>query len=113
MAVTFAFAPDALAPVLLLIVVGWLILQNVVSLRVLGSAVGLDTPRRPGGRAHRWRAGGTLGAVFGVPVAAAIASVLAVWLDVAGPPGRGAASITPSAGGPGKDRVGGVTASSE
>jgi predicted PurR-regulated permease PerM len=87
-AVTFAFAPDALGPVLVSILVGWFIVQNVVSPRVLGSAVGLDPLVVLAAVLVGGAVAGPLGAIFGVPVAAAIASVIAVWLDVARPAGR-------------------------
>jgi len=87
-AVTFAFTPDALAPVLALVLVGWLVVQNVVSPRVLGSAVGLDPLVVLAAVLIGGAVAGPLGAVFGVPIVAAIASVLAVWLDVARAAGR-------------------------
>ena len=86
--VTLAFTPDALAPVIVSILVGWLVLQNVVSPRVVGTAVGLDPLVVLAAVLIGGALAGPLGAVFGVPVAAAIASVLKVWLDVAGPAGR-------------------------
>ena len=40
--VTFVFAPDQLVPVVAVMAVGWLLIQNVISPRVMGSAVGLS-----------------------------------------------------------------------
>ena len=87
-AVTFAFTPDAVAPVIVLILVGWLVVQNVVSPRVLGSAVGLDPLAVLAAVLIGGAVAGPLGAVFGVPVVAAIGSVFTAWLDVARPAGQ-------------------------
>jgi predicted PurR-regulated permease PerM len=79
--VTFAFAPDVILPVVVIMALGWLLLQNVVSPRVMGSAVGLNPLVVLAAVFIGGALAGPLGAVFGVPVLAALASVFVAWLD--------------------------------
>jgi predicted PurR-regulated permease PerM len=79
--VTFAFAPDVIIPVAVVMAAGWLLLQNVVAPRVMGSAVGLNPLVVLAAVFIGGALAGPLGAVFGVPVLAAIASVFVAWLD--------------------------------
>jgi predicted PurR-regulated permease PerM len=98
--------------VIALVLVGWLVVQNVVSPRVLGSAVGLDPLVVLAAVLIGGAVAGPLGAVFGVPVVAAIASLLGVWLDVARPGARvsPAPTVAPAAAGA-ADRAGEAMAS--
>jgi predicted PurR-regulated permease PerM len=82
---TLAFRPDVLLPVLVVMLIGWLALQNLVAPRVLGSAVGLHPLAVLAAVLIGGALAGPLGAVFGVPVAAAIAAVFLAWLDVIRP----------------------------
>ena len=79
--VTFVFAPDQLAPVVAVMAVGWLLIQNVISPRVMGSAVGLSPLVVLFAVFVGSAIAGPLGAVFGVPILAAGASLFTAWLD--------------------------------
>jgi hypothetical protein len=61
--VTFVFAPDQLIAVVAIMAAGWLLMQNVLAIA------------------------GPPGAVFGVPILAALASVFVAWLDHVHPEG--------------------------
>ena len=79
--VTFVFAPDQMVPVVAVMAVGWLLIQNVISPRVMGSAVGLNPLVVLFAVFVGSAVAGPLGAVFGVPILAAIASLFTAWLD--------------------------------
>jgi predicted PurR-regulated permease PerM len=79
--VTFVFAPDQLVPVVPVMAVGWLLIQNVISPRVMGSAVGLNPLVVLFAVFVGSAVAGPLGAVFGVPILAAMASLFTAWLD--------------------------------
>jgi predicted PurR-regulated permease PerM len=79
--VTFVFAPNQLVPVVIVMGVGWLLIQNVISPRVMGSAVGLNPLVVLFAVFAGSAIAGPLGAVFGVPIVAAVASLLTAWLD--------------------------------
>ena len=79
--VTFVFAPDQLVPVVVAMAVGWLLIQNVLSPRVMGSAVGLNPLVVLFAVFVGSAVAGPLGAVFGVPIVAAMASLFTAWLD--------------------------------
>lgn len=87
-AMTLAFRPDLLLPVLLVMLAGWMVLQNLVAPRVLGSAVGLHPLAVLAAVFIGGALAGPLGAVFGVPVAAAVGAVFLAWLDVVRPARR-------------------------
>jgi predicted PurR-regulated permease PerM len=80
-AVTFVFVPDQILPVVVIMATGWLVMQNVVSPRVMGSAVGLNPLIVLAAVFLGGAIAGPLGAVFGVPILAAIATVFNAWLD--------------------------------
>ena len=61
--------------------VGWLIMQNIVAPRVMGSAVGLNPMIVLAAVFLGGAIAGPLGAVFGVPILAAIVTVFVAWLD--------------------------------
>ena len=79
--VTFVFAPDQLMPVVVAMAVGWLLIQNVISPRVMGSAVGLNPLVVLFAVFVGSAVAGPLGAVFGVPIVAAMATLFTAWLD--------------------------------
>ena len=79
--VTFVFAPEQIGPVVAIMAVGWLVMQNVISPRVMGSAVGLNPVLVLAAVFIGGAVAGPLGAVFGVPVIAALASLFVAWLD--------------------------------
>jgi predicted PurR-regulated permease PerM len=79
--VTFVFTPDQLVLVLAIMLVGWLFIQQVISPRVMGSAVGLNPLVVLFAVFVGGAIAGPLGAVFGVPILAAVASLFTAWLD--------------------------------
>ena len=79
--VTFVFVPDQMVMVAATMLVGWLFIQQVISPRVTGSAVGLNPLVVLFAVFVGSAVAGPLGAVFGVPIVAAIASLFTVWLD--------------------------------
>jgi predicted PurR-regulated permease PerM len=87
-ATTMLFRPDALVPIAIVMLVGWLVLQNVVSPRVMGASVGLNPLVVLAAVFLGGSIAGPLGAVFGVPAVAAVASVFTAWLDVVRPARR-------------------------
>jgi hypothetical protein len=60
---------------------GWLVMQNIVSPRVMGTAVGLNPLVVLAAVFLGGAVAGPLGAVFGVPILAAIVTVFVAWLD--------------------------------
>jgi predicted PurR-regulated permease PerM len=79
--VTFVFRPEQLLPVAVAMAIGWLLMQNVIAPRVMGSAVGLNPLVVLAAVFIGGAVAGPLGAVFGVPIIAALASVFSAWLD--------------------------------
>jgi len=79
--VTFVFTPDQLMLVLAIMLVGWLFIQQIISPRVMASAVGLNPLVVLFAVFVGSAVAGPLGAVFGVPIVAAMASLFAAWLD--------------------------------
>jgi predicted PurR-regulated permease PerM len=81
MLMTLVFKPDALIPVAILLTISLLIVQNIVSPRVMGSAVGLNPILVLAAVFVGAQIAGVLGAVFGVPVLAVVATLFTAWLD--------------------------------
>jgi predicted PurR-regulated permease PerM len=79
--VTFVFMPDQLVLVVAIMLVGWLFIQQVISPRVMGAAVGLNPLVVLFAVFVGSAVAGPLGAVFGVPIVAAMASLFTAWLD--------------------------------
>jgi predicted PurR-regulated permease PerM len=79
--VTFVFTPDQLVLVLAIMLVGWLFIQQIISPRVMAAAVGLNPLVVLFAVFVGSAVAGPLGAVFGVPIVAAIASLFTAWLD--------------------------------
>ena len=85
-ATTLVFAPNAIVPVTIVLVVGLLVIQNIISPRVLGSAVGLNPILVLAAVFIGAQIAGAIGGVFGVPVAAVGATLFNAWLDQVRPP---------------------------
>jgi predicted PurR-regulated permease PerM len=83
---TLVFAPSALVPVTIVLVIGLLVIQNIIAPRVLGSAVGLNPILVLAAVFVGAQVAGALGGVFGVPVAAVGATLFNAWLDQVRPP---------------------------
>jgi predicted PurR-regulated permease PerM len=79
--VTFVFRPEQLLAVAVIMAIGWLLMQNVIAPRVMGTAVGLNPLVVLAAVFLGGAIAGPLGAVFGVPIIAALASVFVAWLD--------------------------------
>jgi predicted PurR-regulated permease PerM len=80
------FAPTTLVPVTICLVIGLLVIQNVVSPRVLGSAVGMNPILVLAAVFVGAQVAGALGGVFGVPVLAVFVTLFNAWLDQVRPP---------------------------
>jgi len=96
------FAPTALVPVTICLVIGLLVIQNVISPRVLGSAVGMNPILVLAAVFVGAQVAGALGGVFGVPVVAVFATLFNTWLDRVRPSGIQYATerpLLPSQGG--------------
>jgi predicted PurR-regulated permease PerM len=104
---TLVFKPDMLVPVLLVFLVILLVMQNIVTPKVMASAVGLNPILVLAAVFVGAQVAGALGAVFGVPVAAVGATLFNAWLDQVRPE---PAAVAARAGQTGDDElpVGGV-----
>ncbi len=80
------FAPTTLVPVTICLVIGLLVIQNVISPRVLGSAVGMNPILVLAAVFVGAQIAGALGGVFGVPVLAVFVTLFNAWLDQVRPP---------------------------
>jgi predicted PurR-regulated permease PerM len=80
------FAPTTLVPVTICLVIGLLVIQNVISPRVLGSAVGMNPILVLAAVFVGAQVAGALGGVFGVPVLAVFVTLFNAWLDQVRPP---------------------------
>jgi predicted PurR-regulated permease PerM len=74
------FKPEAVLPTLIIMVVGWFVLMNVVQPRLMADAVGLHPVVVLGSVLIGSKVAGIPGAIFGVPVAAVIASFFFYYL---------------------------------
>lgn len=83
---SLVFAPASLVPVTICLVIGLLVIQNVISPRVLGSAVGMNPILVLAAVFVGAQVAGALGGVFGVPVVAVFATLFNAWLDQVRPP---------------------------
>ncbi len=79
--ITLIFQPQAIVPVTISLVVLLLVIQNLVTPRVMGNAVGLNPVLVLAAVFIGAQLAGTFGAIFGVPVLAVIASLFDTWLD--------------------------------
>jgi len=74
------FAPSAVLPVLIIMVAGWFVLMNVIQPRLMAEAVGLHPVVVLGSVMVGSKLAGIPGAIFGIPVAAVIASFFFYYL---------------------------------
>ncbi len=74
------FKPDAALPVFIIMVVGWFVLMNIVQPRLMSEAVGLHPVVVLGSVMVGSKLAGIPGAIFGIPVAAVLASFFFYYL---------------------------------
>ena len=74
------FKPEAALPVLAIMVIGWFVLMNIIQPRLMSEAVGLHPVAVLGSVMVGSKIAGIPGAVFGIPVAAVIASFFFYYL---------------------------------
>jgi predicted PurR-regulated permease PerM len=79
--------PDAVAPVLLVMGVGWFIIMNIVSPRVMQEAVGIHPIVVLGSVLIGSKVGGIAGAIFGIPIAAVVSAFFFEYLGRTRPGG--------------------------
>ncbi len=78
--VAIFFAPGATIPVLIIMVAGWFILMNIIQPRLMAEAVGLHPVVVLGSVMIGTKLAGIPGAIFGIPVAAVVASFFFYYL---------------------------------
>ena len=78
--VAIFFKPEAALPVLIIMVAGWFVLMNIIQPRLMADAVGLHTVIVLGSVLIGSKVAGIPGAIFGVPVAAVVASFFFYYL---------------------------------
>lgn len=83
--ITLVFSPDQFVPVVVILVVMLLVMQNLVTPRVMGSAVGINPVLVLAAVFIGAQVAGAFGAIFGVPVLAVVVSLLDTYLDRMGP----------------------------
>jgi predicted PurR-regulated permease PerM len=75
------FKPEAALPTLIIMIIGWFVVMNVIQPRLMADAVGLHPVVVLGSVLVGSKVAGIPGAVFGVPVAAVIASFFFYYLS--------------------------------
>jgi predicted PurR-regulated permease PerM len=83
--ITAVFEPSVIGPVTITFVILLLIVQNVVSPRVMANTVGLNPVLVLAAVFIGSQVAGVFGAMFGVPVLAVLISLFETWLDEARP----------------------------
>jgi predicted PurR-regulated permease PerM len=78
--VAIFFKPDAVLPVFLIMLVGWFVLMNIIQPRLMAEAVGLHPVVVLGSVMVGSKIAGIPGAIFGIPVAAVLASFFFYYL---------------------------------
>jgi predicted PurR-regulated permease PerM len=78
--VAVIFKPEAALPVLIIMVIGWFVLMNIIQPRLMADAVGLHPVVVLGSVLIGSKIAGIPGAIFGVPVAAVVASFFFYYL---------------------------------
>jgi predicted PurR-regulated permease PerM len=68
------FQPDAILPALVIMIAGWFVLMNIIQPRLMAEAVGLHPVVVLGSVLVGTKLAGIPGAIFGIPIAAVIAS---------------------------------------
>ena len=74
------FQPDAVLPVMVIMIIGWFVLMNVIQPRLMAEAVGLHPVVVLGSVMIGSKLAGIPGAIFGIPVAAVFASFFFYYL---------------------------------
>ncbi len=74
------FRPDAILPSLIIMVIGWFVLMNIIQPRLMSEAVGLHPVVVLGSVMVGSKLAGIPGAIFGIPIAAVIASFFFYYL---------------------------------
>jgi hypothetical protein len=78
--VAIFFVPNAVLPVLIIMIAGWFVLMNVIQPRLMAEAVGLHPVVVLGSVMVGSKLAGIPGAIFGIPVAAVFASFFFYYL---------------------------------
>ena len=78
--VAVIFKPEAALPILIIMIIGWFVLMNIIQPRLMADAVGLHPVVVLGSVLIGSKIAGIPGAIFGVPVAAVIASFFFYYL---------------------------------
>jgi predicted PurR-regulated permease PerM len=78
--VAIFFVPNAVLPVLIIMIAGWFVLMNVIQPRLMAEAVGLHPVVVLGSVMVGSKLAGIPGAIFGIPIAAVIASFFFYYL---------------------------------
>jgi predicted PurR-regulated permease PerM len=78
--VAIFFKPEVALPVLIIMVAGWFVLMNIIQPRLMSEAVGLHPVAVLGSVMIGSKIAGIPGAIFGIPVAAVIASFFFYYL---------------------------------
>jgi predicted PurR-regulated permease PerM len=68
------FQPDAVLPVMVIMIIGWFVLMNIIQPRLMAEAVGLHPVVVLGSVLVGSKLAGVPGAIFGIPIAAVVAS---------------------------------------
>ena len=74
------FQPDAILPALVIMIAGWFVLMNIIQPRLMAEAVGLHPVVVLGSVLVGTKLAGIPGAIFGVPIAAVVASFFFYYL---------------------------------
>jgi predicted PurR-regulated permease PerM len=85
--VAILLRPEAVAPVLIVMAVGWFIVMNVISPRVMQNAVGIHPIVVLGSVLVGSKVGGIAGAIFGIPIAAVVSAFFFHYLGRTRPSG--------------------------
>jgi predicted PurR-regulated permease PerM len=72
--VAILLRPEAVVPVLVVMAVGWFVVMNVISPRVMQNAVGIHPIVVLGSVLVGSKVGGIAGAIFGIPIAAVVSA---------------------------------------
>jgi predicted PurR-regulated permease PerM len=78
--VAIFFKPDAILPALVIMIAGWFVLMNIIQPRLMSEAVGLHPVVVLGSVLVGTKLAGIPGAIFGIPIAAVIASFFFYYL---------------------------------
>lgn len=98
--ITLIFKPDQFIPVVILMAILLFVVQNFVTPRVMGSAVGINPVLVLAAVFIGAQLAGAFGAIFGVPVLAVVVSLLDTYLKRVRPDERDGVAADPSRGDP-------------